>query len=207
MRVHVILRQRLLPPRALLIPLLTFVVNFYPSGSNEIDSDAPFLARDSHGVHESQLSRLGARIALLVWITPQCTERAHVDDARACAGHVLMIALRLGHHVRDARRAYREGRREVCVHVRLPLLQHVWVIHALAILPVRIRDSAVVDKHVDSSAKKVGGLLDFLADLRDVAEIAKRGAEAVLVLLQMDLGGVVQFVFIDVENEDFVPIL
>jgi hypothetical protein len=47
----------------------------------------------------------------------------------------------------------------------------------------------------------------LLSNFGNVSEIAQCRAEAIRVLLQVNFGGVVQFVFVYVEDEDFVAVL
>ena len=68
-----------------------------------------------------------------------------MDDTWPRAGDVILIALRLRLHIRYTRRAQHEWRRQVRLDVRLPLIYDIRIIHALAIFPMWIRDSAVVD--------------------------------------------------------------
>lgn len=119
---------------------------------------------------------------------------------------MLLVALRSCLHVRDACRAYGERRSKISLDVRLPLLEHRWIVHAGAILPVRIGYATIVDQDVDATTKETGGLLDTLTYRRDISEIADRGAEARSVVLEMSLSGVLEFFFVDVKDEDLVAV-
>lgn len=162
MRLDVVFRN--IPPQALLIALSTLMLDLYPPRRNQIDADAPLLARDGHALRQAQQARLRRRIPLLIRITLFCAKRAHVDNHGARVLHPLQLFLRHP-HIRYTRLRHGKRRRQIRLYVRLPLLNRVLAIHALPILPVRMRDAAVVDQAVYAAAEELCGFGDGAADV------------------------------------------
>jgi hypothetical protein len=68
-------------------------------------------------------------------------------------------------------------RRQIRLHISLPLRAGIGVEHGRAILPVRRGDPAVVDENVDAVVEEFCGLLGGGFDLRDGAQVAEGGGE------------------------------
>lgn len=68
--------------------------------------------------------------------------------------------------------------------------------------------TGVVDQDVDVAAEEFGGIGDRLADLVGIAEVADGGGEVGgMVFGEVDVDGVVQFISIDVEQEDAIALV
>lgn len=225
MLLDILLLQHVLPARPLLIALPALVRDLDAARRHEVDADAPRPAAHGHRMRQTQQTRLGRCVALLVRVALVRAERADQDDARARPGDVARVAGVVARHEREGGLAEGEGRGEVGVDVGAPLVERGGVGHRLAVFPLRRRDAcgesvwgagrrvrvgraggrtAVVDEHVDAAAEEAGGLLHLVADVVDIAEVADGGTDAWGVLLEVDVGGVVELGVVDVEEEDAV---
>lgn len=122
-------------------------------------------------MRQSQETGFGRSVPLLIRIALQHAETAHVDDTRrtARAQRLPLLPVRTRLHVRQHSLTKQERRAEVRLHVRLPLLAGVSIIHGRAVLPVRGRDAAIVDQAVDAVVEELGRLGRCGAYLGEVA--------------------------------------
>lgn len=94
-------------------------------------------------------------------------------------------------------------------NVRVPLLERLSRFHSRIVLPLWIRDRAIVDQDVDAPVEKLCGLLHLLSDLVRVPEIAYSCAKGarVGIRLQMRVREVLELFFVNVKDENAVPAL
>lgn len=156
---------------------------------------------------EARTFRTG--IALLISIGNERSKAPDVNDTRPSgadlrARQFLHILAPVNLHVGETRLRHDKRARQVRLDVRHPLLQHRLVLHGLAVGPVRVGDAAVVDEEVDPVVQKLGRLPDRLPYLVGGSQVAHCPADVLGVLVQVDFGGVLERVLVDVENEDLV---
>jgi hypothetical protein len=87
------------------------------------------------------------------------------------------------------------------------LIQDIWVIHGGVVPPVRICNTTVVDEDIDATAQEIRSLSDFLANVRDVSQVADCAGDIGEESLKVGLCSIGEFFFIDVEDEDFIATL
>ena len=69
------------------------------------------------------------------------------------------------------------------------------------------RPTSVVDQNVNASAEEVGSLFDLVLYVGHVPKVAYGGVVVWRVLLKVDIVGMLQLLFVDVEEEDLVATL
>lgn len=162
-------------------------------------------------MRQTDQARLRRRVALLIRIRLEHSERRHMDDARTRSLTLLLADVPVaGHfHVRQDCLAKMEGRGQVRLDVCHPLARRVEVVHGLAILPEGGADAAVVDQDIDAVVEEGGGVFGRLADVVDAAKVAQRVAEGAVgdVGVQVGVRGVLELLFVEVEDEYSVTFL
>ena len=105
-------------------------------------------------------------------------------------------------HVRNASLRHGERASKIGVDVRFPLIDGREVLHSLAIPPLWTCDTAVVDQDINTIIKELGRLFDFGTNVVDIAKVADRRTKPAVgvVLFEMNLGSMLELVFIDVED-------
>jgi hypothetical protein len=203
----ILLPNLLLPIRPRLIPLFTLMRNLNPTRRHQVHTDTKRPQTNRHRVHQPEQPRLARRIPLLVRIRLVRAETANVNDTRPRSLRLVrpyLTIVRPRFHIRNARLAHSKGPAKIRLDVRLPLLPRILILHGLAVLPLRSRDTAIVDEHIDPAIEEgLSRLGDLGPYILHVAEVADSGVDflLVVVLFQVHFCGVLQFCGVEVEDE------